>query len=321
MGWGDLRRGASFGLAAMLAATLAVSAAGSASAASPTACRVTNLRTHVTKSGLQPAVQRARAGDALTVRGTCHGTATIEQDLTITGVRTRTSGAPVLDGDDQGEASIEAWCTIWTPECIAGAKPLAVTIRNLTIRDMSAGILNHADLHLRNVVIRGSYRGIDNDGRVWLDGSTSSTRNKHGIVNRVGATQAGRVTMNGTSQVVRNRSEEEAAGVVNHGTLTMNDASRIAGNTSPNWGAGGVDNHGTLRMNDSSRITGNTGVVAGGVFNMGLLVMRSASAITANVAIEGAGGVQDEGTVDGLRWPPTPHPNVYRNTPNNVVQP
>lgn len=281
---------------------------------------MTNLRDHVTKSGLQQAIERARAGDALSVRGTCHGAVTIDRSLTISGTRTRTSGAPVIDGDDQDDASIQAWCTIWTPECIAGAKPLAVTIRNLTIREMEAGVLNHADLHLRNAVIRDSYWGIDNDGRVWLDGSTRSTRNKHGVYNRVGATQPGRVIMNGTSQVVGNRSEEEAAGVVNHGTLTMNDSSRIAGNTSP-WGAGGVDNHGTLRMNDSSRIAGNTGVVAGGVFNMGLLVMRSSSAITANVAIEGAGGVQDEGTVDGVRWPPMAHPNVFRNTPNNVVQP
>jgi hypothetical protein len=320
MGWGDLRRGAAFGLAAMLVVTLAVTATGSASATA-TACRVTNLRDHVTKGGLHPAVERARAGDALTVRGTCHGAVKIDRALSITGIRTKTSGHPVLDGDDQSEASVEIWCTIWTPECIPGMKPLAVTIRNLTIREMNAGILNHADLHLRNAVIRNAYWGIDNDGRIWLDGSTSSTRNKHGIYNRVGATQAGRVIMNGTSHVVGNRSEEEAAGVVNHGTLTLNDSSRIEGNMSPNAGAGGADNYGTLRLNDSSRITGNTGVEAGGVLNMGLLVMRGSSAITANEATEGAGGVQDEGTLDGVRWPPAAHPNVFRNTPDNVVQP
>jgi hypothetical protein len=56
-------------LAGWLALTATLLAAIPAAAALPTACRVKDLDTGVTKASLQPAVWAARSGDWLTLRG------------------------------------------------------------------------------------------------------------------------------------------------------------------------------------------------------------------------------------------------------------
>ena len=77
-----LRRALALLVSAALSASLLVALVGApAAAASPTACRVKNLDTGVTKRNLQKAVRAARKGHRLTVRGTCHGTTSIGKRL------------------------------------------------------------------------------------------------------------------------------------------------------------------------------------------------------------------------------------------------
>jgi hypothetical protein len=120
-----------------LAATLL--AAAPAAAASPTACRVKNLDTGVTKNSLQQAHNAARAGQRLTVRGTCVGITTLSKNLTITGIRTATSGKPILDG---GSRPVSPWWEL-KGTVVTVKRGMSVTLRSITIRggatDMSGG--------------------------------------------------------------------------------------------------------------------------------------------------------------------------------------
>ena len=88
------------------------------SAAAPD-CRVQNTDTGKTYQALQAAVDAARDGDRLTVRGTCVGATVIDSRLVIQGISTKRSGRAILDADGQGRA--------------VRIKPAArVTIRDLT---------------------------------------------------------------------------------------------------------------------------------------------------------------------------------------------
>jgi hypothetical protein len=271
-----------------LAATLL--AAAPAAAASPTACRVRNLDTGVTKNSLQKAHDAARAGQRLTVRGTCAGITVLRKSLTITGITTATSGKPILDAKLNG--------TVVTVR--PGAK---VTMRSLTIRsgasDYGGGIRNRNRLVLRDVVVRGNTAGVGggvwNRGTLILDGSTSIRRNS--------ATWGG--------------------GIYNlKGTVRLDGSSSISGNTSAS-GGGGVFNDETLTMRGSSRISRNTtSGDGGGVLNLAALRMRGSSSITGNDAGSAGGGVYNHGTLVGVRWqePDTDDNNVWKNTPDNVHQ-
>jgi predicted outer membrane repeat protein len=267
-------------------------AAGPAAAASPTACRVKNLDTGITKASLQKAHDAARAGHRLTVRGTCAGITTIRKNLAITGIRTATSGRPILDGKLNGT--------------VVTLRPdVVVTMRGLTIRsgatpDFGGGIVNRGTLVLRDVIVRGNTAGggagVFNDDLAIL-------------------------TLNGSSSISGNTTGWAGGGVYNFGVLRLNSRSAIRGNTA-DWG-GGIHNEdpATLTLNGSSSITGNTAYGGGGVFNDGTLKMTDASRISQNTADEHGGGIYvGLGTLEGVRWeePDTNLNNVRGNTPDDV---
>jgi hypothetical protein len=273
-----------------LAATLL--AAAPAAAASPTACRVKNLDTGVTKPTLQKAHAAAKAGQRLTVRGTCVGVTTLRKSLTITGITTATSGKPILDAKLNGT--------------VVRVRPAAsVTLKGLTIRGgagmvLGGGVLNEGRLVLRDVIVRGNTTsflggGVANGGSLTLAGSSS----------------------------IRGNTADGGGGVYNWGTLTLAGSSSIRGNTADVIG-GGVDNdvQGVLKLKDSSRISQNiAGDSGGGVYNDGALRMRGSSSITGNDAGGVGGGVWNYlGRLDGVRWeePDTDDNNVWKNTPDNV---
>lgn len=218
-----------------LAATLI--AAAPVAAASPSACRVKNLDTGVTKASLQKAHDAARAGHRLTIRGTCVGITTVRKSLTITGIRTATSGKPFLDAKLNG--------TVVTVR--PGVK---LTMRGLTIRngatdgDGGAILVDGASLILRDVVVRGSSAAGDGGG-IFVD---------HGTL-----------TLNGSSSIRGNSAGHNGGGVLDWGTLVMNGSSSVNGNTAE-WSGGGVFNAGYLVMNGSSSIHHNSaGDGAGGI--------------------------------------------------------
>ena len=299
-----------------LALAAALLAASPATAASPTACRVKDLDTGVTRASLQGAHDAARAGHHLTVRGTCIGITTIRKSLTITGIRTATSGTPVLDAKLNG--------TVVTVH--PGVK---LTMKSLTIRygvaDFGGGILNEGRLLLRDVTVRANTASAGggvaniNGGKLTLNGSTS-VRGNSASSGAGGVYNDGSFTMNSTSSIEGNTAASSSGGVANWGTLTMNGSSSIEGNTA--LAAGGAYNSGILVMKDSSSIRQNTADnYAAGVANTGTLRMRGSASITANSTHPDSvgGGVYDDGgTLDGVRWPPDPDPNVYDNSPDDV---
>jgi nitrous oxidase accessory protein NosD len=109
---------------------------------------VTSLDTGVTKASLQKAHNAAKAGQRLTLRGTCTGVTTLRKSLTISGIRTKPSGKPILDAKLNG--------TVVTVQ--PGVK---VTMRGLTIRGgampgLGGGINNAGTLVLRDVIVRSN---------------------------------------------------------------------------------------------------------------------------------------------------------------------
>ena len=292
--------------ASLVAATLmlALLTAAPVAAASPTACRVKNLDTGVTKARLQTAVWSARAGDRLTVKGTCRGTTIINKDLTISGVRTAASGKPILDGAR-------------TRRVIAIRPKVTVKMRSLTVRrgvaQTGGGILNEGTLILRDTVVRASSAayggGVYNFGTLRLNGSSSIRANR--TVNPGGVSTGDTATLSDVSSTsnppigacVGGRAgtpDVSGGGVLNGGTMVLNGSSSISGNRTDIWG-GGVYNSGTLILNRSSAIRGNTaGATGGGVYNdvLSTLKMNGSSSISGNTASGyDGGGICNLGTL------------------------
>ena len=293
-------------------------------AAAPRACRVTDLDTGRSTGSLGRAVRDASKGDRLVVRGTCRGVTWIGKDLSIRGTRTATSGRPVLDGADAGTV------------LKIGARA-SVTLRDLTVRRGAAsrggGIYNRGTLVLRDVVVRANVASEDGGG-IWnhagailrLQGSSIVRGNTAaewggGIVN------LGTLVVAGASSIRGNSADFAGGGVDNswRATMVMKGSSSITGNSAVGAGVftavgGGVETNGMLTMEDSSVISGNSSARLGGgvhVDPQGGLLMRDASSIHHNEAVNGGGVYAFGGSLDGLRLPPDPDPNVYANSPDD----
>ena len=281
--------------------------ASSVSVAKSSTCSITNTDSGRTYTRLQQTVDAAKPGDRLVVKGVCHGGTFIDKDIAITGVKTRRTGKPVLDGD--GEARV---LTI---------KPKAkVSIRDLTIRDGRAtripdggGISNKGRLTLRDVVVRdndssgreddgawiGRGGGIYNQGLLHMRGRSEVTGNhvaSFRLETGSGVYNAGRLILDDRSRI---RSNTGGYGVVNAGTLVMNDRSNVSRNDRSK-GSFGVTNAGTLVMNGSSSISND-----GSLANSGSLTMNDASSIHHNTipgdslfcATGAGGGVRNTGSL------------------------
>jgi hypothetical protein len=298
--------------AALLATALAVPA----SAASPTACRVTNLDTGVTRNKLQKAVWQARPGQRLTVRGTCRGLTTIKKRLYITGVRKGASGRPTLDGDTKGTVM-----TVWPRR--------KVVISDLQIRGgyatQGAGIYNEGTLILKgstavrlNIASQGA-GGVWNSGILKLKGSALI---KYNVAKYSGGVHnTGTLSLNGFSSI-RGNDAPLAGGVYNReGTMTLKGSSSITGNIAE-YGGGVYNAVGTLRLAGSSLIARNLAYEqGGGVFNdKGTLVLADSSSITGNTAHDKGGGLfSSSGTLDNVNC--GSGGNVHDNSPNDCSLP
>jgi len=241
--------------------------ASRAAAASTNACRVRNTDSGRTYTALQQAVDAAKPGAHLILKGTCVGETFIDKDLVLEGVRTETSGAPTLSGADNVRV-------------LRIAPGVGVQMRDLVMVRGEAlnggGILNRGNLVLRDVIVRRSDTGDGIGGRGG------------GVYN------VGRLTLNGSSRISANGANAEGGGVYNVGSLTLNGSSRISRNGADR--SGGVENLGTLTMSGTSSIMGNGAVFAGGVWNMGRITLNGSSSITANHS-EYTGGVDNFGTL------------------------
>jgi peptidoglycan-N-acetylglucosamine deacetylase len=260
---------------------------GGASAA-PTACRVRNLDTGITKRSLQRAANLASAGHRLAVQGTCRGATTIRKSLRIIGIESATSGAPSLVGKGSGSV-------------VTVSSGATVMLRRLTIRggndpEGGGGIVNRGSLVLRDSTVRGNRTA----------GGGGGIRNVAGAILR----------LKGAS-VVRGNSAGKGGGVDNRGQLTLHGSSSIRANKAEE--GGGAHNRGTLTLKDASSIRGNEANTAGGgVYNRGTLAMRHTGSIRRNqvTGVAGGGVYNDGGLFDGVVCAPDAGANVHDNLPD-----
>jgi hypothetical protein len=296
--------------AALLVATLGVS---TTLAGTPGDCVVRNDGRAYKR--LQPAVEAARRGDKLTVRGTCRGSTIVDRSIVIVGVRSRSLGQPILSGNGKTRVlrvepgvgvTVRSLAIVRGKSVVATGDPSAAAARRLNGK--GGGIINRGTLTLVDVEVsrntagqsgRGAGGGVYNTGTLILRASTRISRNF--APDGGGVYNTGTLIMKGSSAVSANGSES-AGGVYNAGKLTMAGTSAIRTNGAED--AGGVYNAGTLVMKGSSTINGNTGGLrgaGGGVFNAGTgkLTMNDESAIRGNtsVATPGGGVANDGGTV------------------------
>ena len=206
-------------IAAVVALALLVTlGATSASAAKATTCSVANTDTGRTYIRLQQAVDAAKPGAHLVVKGTCHGGTFIDKDLVIVGTKTKRAGESDLTGGNKARVLVIK----------QGVK---VHIRGLTIRKGKAtrirnggGIANKGTLSLRDVVVRGSEAslggGIYNEGVLRVTGRSVVKRNSSGVHN------VGHLILGGASRIYRN----DDCGVHNGGDFVMNGKSTVTGN-------------------------------------------------------------------------------------------
>ena len=257
-------------ISALAVALLMALGATSASAAPSATCTVTNTDTGRTFPRLQRAVDAAKPGAHLVVKGTCLGGTFIDKSLAIRGVKTRRTGKPVLDGG-RPPYTAEGSTRVLT------IKPkVKVRIQSLVIRDGRAGripdgggISNKGRLTLRNVIVRGNTAwrhggGIYNAGVLRMEGGTAVKSNlaagPTGLGSGSGVYNTGYLVIADRTRI---HSNSGGAGVINAGTLVMNDATTISANDW-GWGRSSVHNTGTLVMNDNSSITEQAGVTNSG---------------------------------------------------------
>jgi hypothetical protein len=284
---------------AVALALLVTLGAASATAASPTACRVQNTDSGKDYQTPQAAVDAARKGDRLTVRGTCIGGTVIDRNLVIEGINTTTLGKATLSGagkvrvveTEKGVRVKLRGLVIMRGGVVIKGSLLRLDGYNGHVR--GTGILNRGRMILRDILVtRNGLRGacwggttvgcdssgwgaVYNTGSLILNGTSRFSGNWDGVYN------TGRLRLNGAS-IISGRPS-----VQNGGVLVLNSASRIGALDLEHRG-GGVYNSGTLTLNDTSAISGNKGGVTFG----GTLVLNDASQSSDNEQ-----GVRSGGTV------------------------
>ena len=86
------------GVAAAGAALIPAAAVGK-----PPSCAISNDRNHTGYGVLQDAVDAAKAGDTLEIKGTCVGSTSVDRDITLKGIVNKPfPGPPTLDGNHSG---------------------------------------------------------------------------------------------------------------------------------------------------------------------------------------------------------------------------
>ena len=319
------RRTSRFVVSIVVTSCLAVGIVPAAGARGASTCQVKNLtQGTVGRPNLQAAINAAYPGDTISVKGVCVGSFTIDKDLTLVGHQTPDGARPTLDGRGSSGRVVDVTAR--------------VTLTNLRItggtnspwNDPGGGISvgEGSTLRLNRSVVRGNKAeggggGIDNFGRLVLNGSSVIRNKSGGVVNRGsmvmngsssvrgntegGIANVGRLFLNDRSTVRRN-SGAFGGGIYVDGTLRMNDSSSVRGNQS-NAGGGIFIDHGIVTMNDASSVSGNSvgereeggGIHMRGSSDPGILVMRHSSSVSGNSADSGGGIFTERGIIILLR--------------------
>lgn len=256
-------------------------------------CLVTDTSSNQGYTTLQDAVNAAAAGDTLTVEGTCTGTTTIGQDLTVTGQPASGYPTPTLNGNHSG--------TVLTIDSGATVTVNALTITGgLASGCCGGGIWSNSTVTLNNDTVTGN--------------TTTSGTGGGGIGNLGGS-----LTLNSTSVTDNTASGGGGGGIWSNGTVTLNGSSSITGNSA--FQGGGIFGAfaGTVTLNDTARISGNTSSDVGGgiaAYDM-VLTMTGNASITGNSAGSHGGGIgYFNSTLIGATA--GTGGNVYDNTPDDI---
>jgi hypothetical protein len=143
-----------------------------------------------------------------------------------------------------------------------------------------------------DVTITGSSGGVTISGG-WSGGAATNGSRVFQVNSGVTATLAGLTISAGNA----NSGNSGGGGVLNQGTLTINQ-STINGNTTSSGGGGVSNQSGTLTISQST-ISGNSGFSGGGLFNIGGTLNISQSTIAGNSARISRGGISiNSGTVN-----------------------
>jgi hypothetical protein len=285
-------------VAGALAASSVVLVAPAAVAGQPS-CAVSNTRNHKGFSSLQQAVDVAKAGDTLEVKGTCVGSTTVDRDITLQGITNKAfPEAPTLDGNAEGTVlSINGGTT---------------TLKNLTITGgettgFGGGIYVATAAVLVDVLVTGNTTAANQiGGGIEADLGSSLTL----IDSTVSGNTAG---SSGGIDMFR------AKATLINSTVTGNHATRAPSPDPDGCGfgdpvivyscAGGVWNYqGTLALVDST-VSGNTAAYRGGGLasyvrffadgtpRSGLTILSGTSSISSNTAADRGGGIWANTTV------------------------
>jgi hypothetical protein len=303
---GTFRRVGGVAAAGGLLAGAALAAAPGASAAPATAvdCSTTNLQT---------AIDNASPGATLAVTGTCFGSYTIDQNLTLVG-----QGTAVLDGQN----------SYTTLTVSSGA---TVGVRKLTITGGNAGTGS-----------AGDGGGINNSGTLTLDQSTVSnsaassygggiynsatlTLNQTTVSGNNGSVFGGGIYNNGAMTVEASKISQNSAGSGGGGIftgfgfspVTVTD-SMVIGNTATAGSGGGIFNILDNETLANTTVKGNTAALEGGGINnnAGTTTLDN-SAVTNNTAQQGESGYYGGGIFDFSGTVPLNDSSVRSNTPDN----
>jgi len=215
-----------FGWSVLLALVVAgILASGSASAQTGPECEVLNARTHSHFTELQPAVDAARPGDTLKVKGVCYGETKISKNLTLVGINTGKSKAEL-----SGEGHI--WGSVVTID--SGAK-VNITGLVITYGDCERGggiYLNAASLLLTGSEVTDN-RAFEGGG-IYSVGATLKLVGSYVTENVASSgggifSELGKLTVI-TSGVYANTAYSDGGGIFTRRTATTITSSELGGN-------------------------------------------------------------------------------------------
>src|SRR6266508_3332962 len=192
----------------------------------------------------------------------------------------------IVIGLEQGELVIPSQKTLTIMNPSQG-EPTAVVIDAHGVSRVIS-VQAGADLTLSNVIVRGgSGAGINNEGSLTMAGGRVTGNTGFGVSN------IGKVTLNDDAAITANQGAGIFNGLSNTypfaaGQLTLNDESSISGNVGSS--GGGIANGGVVTLNDNSSVSGNVATRGGGIFNAwslfsaGSVTLNERSAISGNEA-------------------------------------
>ena len=283
------------GVAAAGAALIPAAAVGK-----PPSCAISNDRNHKGYGVLQDAVDAAKAGDTLEIKGTCVGSTSVDRDITLKGVVNKPfPGPPTLDGNQSGRVL----------DITAGK----ATIRNLVITNGrtdgdGGGIIIDAGASaaLVDTTVRANTAGPGSFGggieAAGADGASVDLLLIRSAVTGNTAGSSGGIDMNlATVSLVSS-------------SVTQNTATHVPGSPGAGCGfadepgvqpsacGGGIWNfNGTLSLTDST-VNANTAAfrggglrtsstISGGVVVSGITLLAGSTTINGNTALNKGGGI------------------------------